>query len=78
LAEATSLREAMVLCEMEGERERAEPKQWPPYLEAVGRLSKLVGYVDRFPVDTWPAEGLDKFRAELEPIATKLWPDKFC
>jgi hypothetical protein len=75
--EAQSLRSLLAICGMEGEEERQEPKRWPSYLEAIGRLSKVVGYVTKFPVAQWPSEGVDKFREQLFPIARELWPDKF-
>lgn len=79
LIQAGSIRQALALLERgeENTDKKGEPRQWPPYLEAIGRLSKLVGYVDRFPIDKWPNEGLDKFRQDLEPIAARLWPEKF-
>lgn len=79
LIQAGSIRQALALLERgeDDSKSKGEPRQWPPYLEAIGRLSKLVGYVDRFPIDKWPEEGLGKFRQDLEPIAKRLWPEKF-
>lgn len=78
LTEAGSLRAALALCEMEGlEKEQTEPRRWPPYLEAINRLGKLALYFDRFPIDKWPEVGVEKFKADLEPIARRLWPEKF-
>ncbi len=74
---AGSLRQALALLEDKPEQEEKEPRRWPPYLEAIGRLTKLVGYVDRFPLRGWPPEGLEKFREDLAPIVRQLWPDKF-
>lgn len=74
---AGSIRQALALLEEPAGKTETQTKQWPPYLEAIGRLSKLVGYVERFPVDQWPEEGLEKFRGDLEPIAKRLWPEKF-
>lgn len=76
LMETGSLRQALLLLE-ENPEKKGQTKQWPPYLEAIGRLSKLAGYMKRFPVEQWPDEGLEKFREDLEPIAARLWPDKF-
>lgn len=77
LQEADSLRAALALCELEGAKQGQSPKQWPAYIEATSRLNKLAGYLERNPLDAWPSEGIDKFRAELQPIAERLWPDKF-
>ncbi len=76
---AGSIRQALALLDDEPaqDNDHKETKRWPPYLEAVGRLSKLAGYIERFPVEQWPREGLEKFRADLQPIAARLWPDKF-
>ena len=78
LVKAGSLRGALALLE-EGEPTKGEKdvRRWPPYIEAIGRLSKLAGYCERCPIEKWPAEGVDKFREEMLPIAQKLWPDKF-
>ncbi len=77
LQAAGTLRAALALCELEGEQTKAESKQWPPYLEAIGRLSKVIGYVERHPIEQWPSEGRDKLREDLKPIVAALWPDKF-
>lgn len=75
---AGSIRQALALLEDRDEPiAKKQAKQWPPYLEASGRLSKLIGYVERFPLEQWPDEGLEKFKEDLQPIAAKLWPDKF-
>lgn len=78
LSEADSLRSALALCDMEGDSSGPQqPKRWPPFMEAIGRLSKLVGFVNRFPITQWPSDGLDKFRDELKPVASLLWPERF-
>jgi hypothetical protein len=78
LVSARSIRLALAMLDEPDEAgEDKQPKRWPPYLEAAGRLSKLVGYVERFPFIAWPSEGLEKFREDLQPIAAKLWPEKF-
>lgn len=75
---AGSIRQALALLERnDADGDKKQTKQWPPYLEATGRLSKLIGYMQRFPLEQWPSEGLEKFKEDLQPIATKLWPEKF-
>lgn len=76
---AGSIRQALALLERAepGEGEDKNPKRWPPYIESIGRLSKLLGYVERFPIQQWPSEGIEKFRQDLQPLAARLWPDKF-
>ena len=75
---AGSIRQALALLERNDcSGDKKQTKQWPPYLEATGRLSKLIGYVERFPLEQWPSEGLEKFKEDLQPIVSKLWPDKF-
>jgi hypothetical protein len=68
-------------------RERKEEKEastLPPYLEAIGRVTKLVGYItktrpkgaaDMFA--GWPDEGKAAMRRDLEPVAKELWPERF-
>lgn len=78
LTGAESLRQALELCGIPVDRpESAGTKQWPPYLEAIGRLSKFRGFLKQHPLAKMPAEGLDKIREDLQPIAAQLWPEKF-
>lgn len=77
LIKAGSIRKAIALLDDTQDKEHGEPRRWPPFIEALGRLSKLAGYIERFPIDRWPAESAEKFRSELLPIAQRLWPDKF-
>jgi hypothetical protein len=74
LEEAASIRAALALCEVEEQAERREPKRWPAFLEAIQRFDKFCGYVHRNPLSAWPAEGLDKLREQMLPIAAALWP----
>lgn len=75
---AGSIRQSLALLDEDPEGgDKKDPKQWPPYMESIGRLSKLLGYVERFPVHQWPNEGLEKFREDLQPLAATLWPEKF-
>jgi hypothetical protein len=80
LSAATSLRQALALCESKSPEESASSassstKHWPPHIEATLKLSKFVGYVERFPIETWPAETTDKAREELLPLVKQLWPE---
>jgi hypothetical protein len=76
LDETKSLRQALALCDTPVEQDK-KPKKWPPFLEAVSKLSKLCGYVKTNPIANWPDDGRAKFRSELEPIARELWPERF-
>ncbi len=78
--QAVSLRSALALCIAPSESDQPKPeetKSWPPYLEALGRVAKFVGYVERFPLVQWPDEGREKLRTDLLPVATMLWPERF-
>lgn len=78
LDQATSLRQALALCaEKTADDDGTEPRRWPPAIEAGLKLAKFVGYVERFPVTTWPPENQAKAREELLPVAKQLWPEKF-
>lgn len=78
--EAGSLREALRLC---AEREdhingnSAPAKSWPAFLEGLGKFSKSVAYAVKHPLSLWPAEGRDKLRETLEPVARDLWPERW-
>jgi hypothetical protein len=73
LAEADSLRAALVLCaEADGAGQPAGPKTWPPFLQALQRFHKFAVYVKDNPINGWPDEGRDKLREELEPIVAAL------
>jgi len=71
---AGSLRSALALLEEPAEASGEEPRRWPAYIEATGRVAKLAGYVEKHPVSQWPLEGQEKFRDELRPIVKALWP----
>ena len=53
------------------------PKSWPAYIEALGKWARFAGYVARHPIAAWPAEGRDKLKGDLLPVAIALWPEKF-
>jgi len=56
---------------------KVETRRWVPYLEAIGRLSKLGKFIVENPINAWPAEGVEKFREDLLPVAKELWPERF-
>ena len=71
-----------LLCDPEpASGEKPPPRQWPPYVEAIGRAGKLAGQVrslvEKFPIERWPEEGRQRLREEIEPLARMLWPEKF-
>jgi hypothetical protein len=76
---AQSLRDAIrMLSSGDGEAKQGKTeRELLPYLEALGRVHKLVGYIGRNPVREWPQEGREKLREDLEPIARELWPERF-
>jgi hypothetical protein len=77
--QAQSIRQALTLL-TEGESANTDKKperELLPYLEALGRISKLRTYIVKHPASTWPVEGLEKAREDLEPIARELWPERF-
>jgi hypothetical protein len=78
---ASSLRQALALISDAETTEEGEAKQPEtvvmPYLEALGRITRFVGYVERHPLTEWPDEGKAKAREDLEPVARELWPEKW-
>lgn len=77
---AGSLRQALAICGAPvepGDHSDKEPHRWPGPIEAIARASKFIGYVDRFPIASWPKPQVEKLREDLKPIAEKLWPEKF-
>jgi hypothetical protein len=67
-----------LLCAGEEEpKKQPEQRAWPAYIEAIGRASKFIGYVSRFPIEQWPDEGRDRLRSEMEPVAKALWPERW-
>jgi hypothetical protein len=77
LEESVSLRAALALCVKQGDPVAKPAKSWPPYLEALGRVSKFTALVTKNPLADWPQEGRDKLREELEPVVVELWPEEF-
>ncbi len=72
-----SLRQALALCDSTEPEQDRPAKRWPMYLEAITRVSKFIGYVQRCPITQWPETGRAKLRKELEPVAVELWPERF-
>jgi hypothetical protein len=75
-----SLRDAVLLCSETPEAvglDDGVKKESPHYLEAIERFGRLTVYIDRFPLTTWPTEGVGVFKEKLEPIARQLWPERF-
>jgi hypothetical protein len=66
-----------------GENGRKEERSLVPYLQALDRVSKLCGFIERQrPKDApemlgWiPEEGKEKLRQDLEPVVKELWPGR--
>lgn len=72
------IRAALMLCRNNGDHEtNGKPQSWPPYIEALGKATRFIGYIERHPVQSWPEEGKEKLKGELLPVAAALWPEKF-
>ena len=44
-------------------------------VRGVRSASRLATFARANPISFWPAEAVDKLRAELAPVAIQLWPD---
>jgi hypothetical protein len=78
LLESGSIRAFLALCNPEdSDGETKEQRETPPYLQGIGMTIKLVGYIGKHPLADWPSEGKEKLRADLEPVAKELWPERF-
>jgi hypothetical protein len=85
-AGAGSIRQALTMLadSEEDPKPEKEASTLPPYLEAIGRVTKLVGYITKTrPKGSadmfagWPDEGKAAMRRDLEPVAKELWPERF-
>jgi hypothetical protein len=85
VTDATSLREALATISggENGEKGQKEERSLVPYLQALDRVSKLCGFIERNkPKDAqemlgWiPEEGKQKLREDLEPVVRELWPGR--
>lgn len=54
-----------------------DPRQWPAYVEALGRATRFLGYIERVPLSRWPQEGRNKLKEQMYPLALQLWPERF-
>jgi hypothetical protein len=73
LDEAMSLRAALALCTAEpNDVADGNTKSFPPFLEAISRIGKLTAYIAKHPLGEWPAEGREKLREMIRPIAQEL------
>jgi len=77
VSQMPSLRAALLLCRTNGEQPNGKPQSWPAYIEALGKATRFIGYIERHPLQGWPEEGKEKLKGELLPIAAALWPEKF-
>jgi hypothetical protein len=72
IEKADSIGQALKLISTNGEQSQiqseAEAKAWPPHLEAIARLSRLIEYVKKFPTKDWPSEGSVQFLAKLKEL----------
>lgn len=62
---------AEIQAKVEGEK-KPEPKSWPPYLEALGRIGKVVGYMEKHPWSEWPEEGRAKAKEDVEGLVRPM------
>lgn len=78
-ADATSIREAMLLCAPENPASEtaSKPRRWPPWLQGLNWFGKFAGVLEKNPFERWPTEGREKLRAALAPLAAQVWPEKF-
>lgn len=53
----------------------AEPM--PAYLQTIQLFSRAMKFVTTQPMDVFPDEAKAKLRNELQPIVSRLWPEKF-
>lgn len=60
-----------------GQRNGHHHTRWPPYMESLRRFARLKKVLDAQPIKTWPDDGIDRLRADIEPIARDLWPERF-
>ena len=60
--------------EREPKPERTAPASWET---AWGYVHKLTKVIRDEPITTWPAEQVAATRAEIEPLARLLWPERF-
>ena len=83
LERAASIREALLLCDLDESKANGEadgecqPRSWPPSIEVLSRLSRIMRLIEKHPVQSWPQEVREKLQEDLLPIAVALWPEKF-
>lgn len=79
LTQAESLRQALQLVgvPVEGSASSGPTQHSLPYVEGLSKFSKFGSFLIRNPITTWPTEGVEQLREDLEPVAKELWPEKF-
>lgn len=76
LGELETVREALAICASKDTTTTAPPKRWPPAHEAILKLSKFVGFVERHPMAQWNDDQKESAREMLLPVAQDLWPER--
>lgn len=61
------------------EQDSTPPKRepWDGWYGVISSFAKWTRTFTKTPITTWPPEGKDRLRAQLEPIASELWPERF-
>lgn len=57
-------------------RREAKP-EFPFDLSGLNSVARALNVFDRHPLDTWPEPSRKRLRELLEPVARKLWPERF-
>lgn len=52
-------------------------KSCPDYIQTLYLCSRWTKYISTHPIETCPEEAKAELRKELQPVAEKLWPERF-
>lgn len=78
LAESGSLRSALALClDSDTDKDKTPARHWDPDIDGLKRATTFRRFLDDHPFEAWPAENRQALKEEIEPLAKRLWPEKF-
>lgn len=74
---ADSIKHALRMISEPEEKESGPHTAIPDYLRSLSLCAAWTKYVALHPIESCPEDTRDEMRKELQPIAARLWPEKF-
>lgn len=76
-ARFSDVRQLLLMWPDQAEQPTPKRESWDGWYGVIHGFSKWTRSFSKIPIKDWPAEGQDRLKAQLQPVAAQLWPDKF-